>query len=207
MNNEPTNNNPVDLLRGAINDAAPNFATVTTDHLDLPTPCEGWDLRALLNHAYSRLDLSTRAARNEPVDDFAHVEIDHVGDDPAGAFERLSAAVLDAWDATDDLETPRVTPLGPVPPAGILLFGAQDIFIHAWDVATTVGAKPDLSDEMIEVFTRTHEESVDDATRAMFFADAVAVPDDATALDKLVAFLGRRPSAAAATSTTQPAAS
>ena len=194
-------NNPVDLLRGAIHDATPNFAKVTPDHLDLPTPCDGWDLRTLLDHAYSRLDLSARAARNEPTDDFAQVEIDHVGDDPAGAFGRLAAAALTAWDATDDLETPRVTPMGPMPPAGILLFGAQDIFVHAWDVATTIGATPELSDEMIEVFTRTHRESIDENMRAMFFADAVAVPDDAPPLDQLVAFLGRRPSATAPAST------
>ena len=198
--------NPVDLLRSAIRDAAPNFAKVTTDHLDLPTPCDGWDLRTLLNHAYSRLDLSARAARNEPVDDFAQVEIDHVGDDPAGAFERLTAEVLAAWNATGDLETLRVTPLGPIPPAGILLFGAQDIFTHAWDVATTIGANPELSDEMIDVFTRTHRESIDEANRAMFFADAVEVPADASPLDQLVAFLGRQPSAAAPAATIQPIA-
>jgi uncharacterized protein (TIGR03086 family) len=198
---DTTMNNPVDLLRGAIHDAAPNFAKVTTGHLDLPTPCDGWDLRTLLNHAYSRLDLSARAARNEAVDDFAQVEIDHVGDDPAGAFERLTAAVLTAWDTTDDLETPRVTPVGPMPPAGILLFGAQDIFVHAWDVATAIGATPELSAEMIEVFTRTHRESIDETMRAMFFADAVPVPDDAPPLDQLVAFLGRRPSATAPEST------
>ena len=190
-------NNPVDLLRGAISDAAPNFAKVTPDHLDLPTPCKGWDLRTLLNHAYSRLDLSARAARNEPVNNFAQVEIDHVGDDPAGAFERLTAAVLTAWGASGDLETPRQTPMGPMPPAGILLFGAQDIFVHAWDVATALGAAPELSDEMIEVFTRTHQESIDETMRAMFFADAVPVPDSASPLDQLVAFLGRRPSATA----------
>jgi uncharacterized protein (TIGR03086 family) len=199
-------NNPVDLLRSAIHDAAPNFAKVTTDHLDLATPCDGWDLRTLLDHAYSRLDLSARAARNEPVDDFAQVEIDHVGNDPAGAFEHLTAAVLTAWEATDDLESPRVTPMGPMPPAGILLFGAQDIFVHAWDVATTIGATPELSDEMVEVFTRTHRESINETMRAMFFADAVPVPDDASPLDRLVAFLGRQPSATAPASTTHAAA-
>lgn len=67
-------NDTVDLLRSAIDDAAPNFTEVTTDHLD----------------------------------------------------------------------TPRVTPLGPMRPAGILLFGAQDIFIHPWHVPTTIGATPQL---------------------------------------------------------------
>ena len=59
---------------------------------------------------------------------------------------------------------------------------------------------------MIEVFTRTHRESIDETMRAMFFADAVPVPDDASPLDRLVAFLGRRPSATAPASTTYAAA-
>ena len=46
---------------------------------------------------------------------------------------------------------------------------------------------------MIEVFTTTHRQSVDDQTRAMFFAEEIAVSEDAPAIDKLVAFLGRQP--------------
>ncbi len=180
-------------MRSAVADAASNYAKVTVDHLTLETPCEGWDLRALLNHTYSRFDLSTRAARLEATEDFSIVEIDHVGDDPAGAYERLTTEMLAAWDACDDLETPRVTPMGPIPPEGILLFGAQDVFIHAWDVAKTIGTEPELSAEMIEVFTQTHKQTVDEQTRAMFFTEAITVPDDASPLDKLVAFLGRQP--------------
>lgn len=185
--------NPVDLIRGAVNDAAPNYAKITVDHLSFETPCAGWDLRMLLNHAYSRLALSTRAARFEQTEDFAVVEIDHVGSDPSGAFIRLTTEMLAAWDACEDFETPRVTPMGPIPPEGILLFGAQDIFIHAWDVAKCTGVEPDLSAEMIDVFTETHKQSVDEQTRAMFFAEPVLVADDASSLDKLVAFLGRQP--------------
>ena len=99
-------NNPVDLLRGAINDAAPNFAKVTTDHLDLPTPCDGWDLRTLLNHANSRLDLSARAARNEPIDDFAQVEIDHIGDN-ASPLDQLVAFLGRQPSATTPASTDR----------------------------------------------------------------------------------------------------
>lgn len=185
--------NSIDLLRGAVRDAESNYLQVTVDHLTLETPCEGWDLRALLNHVYSRMDLSTRAARLQPTEDFAIVEIDHVGGDPAGAFTLLAGEMLAAWEECDDLVTPRVTPMGPIPPDGILLFGAQDVFIHAWDVARALSTEPVLSDEMIEVFTDSHKQSIDEQTRAMFFSDPVVIDDDASALDKLVAFLGRQP--------------
>ena len=67
-------NSPVDLLHNAIRDAAPTSAKVTPDHLDLPTPCAGCDLRTLLNHTYSRLDFSARAARKAPVDDSTQLD-------------------------------------------------------------------------------------------------------------------------------------
>lgn len=183
----------LDLLRAAVADAEPNYKEVTVDHLGFETPCAGWDLRALLNHAYSRIDLATRAAKSEAVEDFSVVEIDHCGDDPAGAFVRLTAELVSAWETSGDFETPRVTPLGPLPPEGLLLFVSQDIFIHAWDVAKTIGSAPQLSPEMVATFTETHHKSVDENTRAMFFSEEVAVPDDASELDKLVAFLGRQP--------------
>ncbi|MBV1892682.1 MAG: TIGR03086 family protein [Ilumatobacteraceae bacterium] len=185
--------NPVDLLRNAVADAAPNYAKATVEDLDRDTPCGGWDLRALLNHTYSIFALSTRAARLEPTEDFAVVEGDHVGNDPAGAYSRLTSEMLAAWDACEDLDTPRVTPMGSLPPGDILLAGAQDVFIHAWDVAKTIGTEPELSPNMIAVFTETHQQSIDEAARAMFFDQPITVPDDASPLDKLVAFLGREP--------------
>lgn len=186
---------PIELLTAAVADAAPNYTAVTPADLELPTPCEGWDLRALLNHVLSRVALSTAAARLEPTTDFADIERDYVGNDPAGAFTRMTDELLTAWADCDDLVTDRVTPLGPIPPQGVLLFGAQDVFIHAWDVATTRGVSPQLSDAMIQVFTATHRQSVDEQTRAAFFDEPIPVPDDASDLDKLVAFLGRRPTA------------
>ena len=71
--------------------------------------------------------------------------------------------------------------MGPMPPQGILLFGAQDVFIHAWDVAKTLDVPPRLSDKMIQVFTDTHHQSIDEQTRAMFFGPEIAVADDASA--------------------------
>lgn len=185
--------NPVQLLAASVADSAPNYQKVTTEHLDLPTPCDGWDLRALLNHVLSRVELSTRAAKQDPVADFAEVEVDHLGDDPAAAVAAMTETLVEAWNATDDLTTPRVTPLGPLPPEAVLLFGAQDLFIHAWDVARTIGEPPELSDEMVAVFTETHRQSVDENTRAMFFGPEISVADDAPAIDRFVAFLGRKP--------------
>ena len=71
--------------------------------------------------------------------------------------------------------------------------------------ARLASGPPTTTDEMIDAFTRTHRESIDETMRAMFFADAVPVPD-ASPLDQLVAFLGRRPSATAPVSTTHAAA-
>lgn len=185
--------NPVNLLAASVTDSAPNYAKITPAHLDLPTPCEGWDLRALLNHVLSRVELSTRAAKQDPVADFAEVEIDYLADNPAAAVAAMTESLVDAWSNTDDLTTPRVTPMGPLPPEAVLLFGAQDLFIHAWDVARTIGEPPELSDEMIAVFTETHRQSVDADTRAMFFGPEIPIADDAPPLDQLVAFLGRKP--------------
>ncbi len=186
--------NPIDLLVSAVEDSAPNYLQVEASDLSRPTPCEGWDLRALLNHVMSRFVISTNAARMVPTSDFGSVELDYMAGDPAVTFTELSTEMLEAWRSCSDMTTDRVTPLGSVPPGGVLLFGAQDVFIHAWDVAKTRGVSPVLSEAMVEVFTETHKQSVDAQTREIFFAGEVEVASNATPLDGLVAFLGREPS-------------
>lgn len=186
-------NKTAELLLAAVADTAPIYAKVTAGDLDNKTPCDGWDLRMLLNHALSRFVISTRAARLGATDDFASVEIDYVGVEPARVFAEMSEEMVTAWSACEDFATDRVTPMGPIPAEAVLLFGAQDVFIHAWDVAKALKIEPTLSPELVGAFTETHRQSVDEQTRAMFFAEEIPVSDDSSDLDKLVAFLGRRP--------------
>jgi uncharacterized protein (TIGR03086 family) len=68
----------------------------------------------------------------------------------------------------------------------------NELLVHAWDFATAIGrpldAPPELAERVLELGELTPE------LRAMAgFDDAVPVPPDASALDRLVAHTGRVP--------------
>jgi uncharacterized protein (TIGR03086 family) len=137
--------------------------------------------------------LSESAARNEVVAAFADASEDHLGSNPAASVQKCVDASVAAWEIANDLEAIRVTPIGGVPGVGIIIFQAQDVFVHGWDVARTLGIDATFDPVLTEAMIETHHQTITPEMRSMFFAPEIAVSDDAPAIDRLVAFLGRQP--------------
>jgi uncharacterized protein (TIGR03086 family) len=188
-----TQSSPLDLLAAARDQLQPILAQVAVEDLDKQTPCSEWDLRALLNHMAGRAMLSESAARNETVTAFADASEDHLGSNPAASVQKRVDVSVAAWQVANDLEAIRVTPLGEVPGVGILIFQAQDVFVHGWDVARTLGIDAAFDPVLTEVIIEMHHSTITPEMRSMFFAPEIAVADAAPAIDRLVGFLGRQP--------------
>ena len=87
----------------------------------------------------------------------------------------------------------------------------NELTVHTWDLATALGIQPDWDPQVVEVSYRAitmglpplgRTEMFEQIAAAMPeeertgrapFGEAVAVPDDAPAIDRLVAYTGRRP--------------
>jgi uncharacterized protein (TIGR03086 family) len=188
--NQPS---PVELLTAAIEHSRPILATVETHHLEAPTPCSDWDLRALLSHIAGRAVLSERAARGMAVTEFPDTNKDLLGASAVSTLQDLLDASLTSWRSATDLAGPRVTPIGKVPGFGLIAFQAQDVFVHGWDIARTIGTEPTFDLELTQVMFEMHQQSVTPGSRAAFFGPEVPVPQDAPILDRLLGFLGRQP--------------
>jgi uncharacterized protein (TIGR03086 family) len=185
--------NPAELLGGAIASTQAVISAIRSEDLPRPTPCVEWDLRALLNHLAGRAVLSERAARGMAVTEFPDAAGDLLGDDAADQLLRLLDASAVAWRNASSFDRMCVTPLGEVPAVALVTFQAQDVFVHGWDIAKTIGMTPDLDSALVETMFALHQHTITDELRAAFFAPIVPVADDATPLDQLVGFLGRRP--------------
>jgi len=183
---------PVGLLDAAIVQARPVLAAIGQADLHVPTPCSAWDLRALLNHLAGRAILSEHAARGIAVTEFPEAAGDLLGPDAgASVLGRLADAAA-AWREAS-LEQQCVTPLGPMPAAGLVTFHAQDVFVHAWDIARALGIDATFDSALTQTMLALHHQTISDELRAAFFAPLVPIPEDAPALDRLVGFLGRHP--------------
>jgi uncharacterized protein (TIGR03086 family) len=183
------------LLAGAISYALGACAQVVAGEMALSTPCADWDLAALLAHlATSMADLESALRTGhldlEPDDPPAP---DRDGDDPAEVLRDQAANLLFACYAHHRRD--RLVLVGGLPlPAGIVAgTGAVEIAVHGWDVCAARGRgapiPPALATRMLGLgpLLVTGREGL--------FGIPVQVPSQASPGDRLVAYLGRDPTA------------
>lgn len=174
-----------------------------------PTPCTEFDVRALLDHLVVVLRRVAALGRGE--DPFGPEVFAGVTD---GAWQQewLAAArdVEVAW--ADDAALHRLVRLPWVEDTGaaVLVAYVNEVTVHTWDLATATGQRPAwdptvlaLAYDGIRLLPGQGRAAIFEAMRARMapdrprfadaFADAVPVPDDASLIDRLVAWNGRRP--------------
>jgi uncharacterized protein (TIGR03086 family) len=153
-------------------------------------------VRELLNHLVGgNLAFAAILTGHTPPDRAS----EHLGDDPATAYRQVSAALLAAFAQPGALETVITVPIGTVPGIVALHLRITESLVHGWDLARATNQPTHrLPDDLAEqelAFTRRQLPQLPPDRRP--FADPQPAPDDAPALDRLVALLGRTPTARA----------
>jgi uncharacterized protein (TIGR03086 family) len=170
---------------------------VTPEHYGLATPCPAWDVRGLLNHLLGTLALGeallSDTAPAVPMSPGGLPERNLAGDDPAKAYRVGVEALLRAAADGDALTRIHDTPLGAMPGAVLGGFTTLDILVHGWDLATATGQDATLDAELAEQVLAFAHQTITEATRAPRIGPELTVAADASATDRLVAFLGRQP--------------
>jgi uncharacterized protein (TIGR03086 family) len=169
---------------------------VASADLTKPTPCAEWDVRALLNHVVGTLHLGAALLSDTaPTVAMAPGELpatDLLDGDPLKAY-RLGVEPLLAAAKDDALGRVHATPLGDMHGDVLGGFTTLDIAVHGWDLAKATGQVPALSDALSETVLAFAHQTITAETRPPRIAPAIPAAADATATDRLVAFLGRRP--------------
>jgi uncharacterized protein (TIGR03086 family) len=168
------------------------IAGVRADQLANATPCREWDVEALLGHAIGVVAGIGSAVRGDapPADGAAAFVL---AADPATQFRTLADGTLAAWRAAD-LSGEMNIGAGPMPATAALSINLLDTSTHSWDIARATGQREDLPEDLAAVVLEVGHGVVSDEVRGLAgFDPAVAVADDASSTEKLVAFLGRQP--------------
>lgn len=157
--------------------------------LYLPSPCEGWTSRDVINHVVTG-NLRTLA--------WTHCETgpsneeDHLAGDPLAAFD---ASFLPVRARLADLVTrgaPVQTPFAELSAERLIDMRCTELVVHAWDVARSSGQPTDFVPELckrLEAIARADIEGLDRAGSP--FATERQPPPGASAADHLAAFFGR----------------
>jgi uncharacterized protein (TIGR03086 family) len=183
-------------LYGAYEQAAAVSAAVRSDQLAGPTSCAAMDVAALLDHLVFAARRAAALGRGEtPAADVPapHLELAEI---PA-AVEEAGADARDAW-ADDGALTRKIEmPWGETYP-GSALVGIYliELATHGWDVAHAT-AGTELLDERLASATLTCAQAgIKPEYRTPEgnpFGPELEAPPDATAWERLAAFMGREP--------------
>ncbi len=181
-------------------------------HLDRPTPCDEMDVARLRRHLVMVLRRVACAGRGEDwmtwpeeptADDLPDADV-------AGAWRAAAHEVQAAW--TDDavLDRPTGLPWGTFSGAETLAVYLNEVTVHTWDLARATDQEPLWDPAVLALADAAIHAQLPMADRAPMwegakaglpadypwedpFGPAVAVPDDAPAIDRLVAWNGRTP--------------
>lgn len=182
------------LFSRAIGRFGERVAAVPDGAWSAPTPCADWDVRALVNHVANEQLWAPHLVAGETIEQVGdRYDGDVLGDDPVGAFRRSAGGAVEAFGGADDLEAPVHVSYGEIPLREYLTQMLTDAEVHGWDLAVATGQDAHIDAEVAELLLGVWQEQEDLVRGSGVFGDAVAVPDDAPAADRLLGLLGRRP--------------
>ncbi len=186
----PSTNALLDQLARSLDAVGTLISAIRPEQWGEPTPCSEWPVRRVVGHLVGMNLVFTAMLADQPPprrgDDLPDDQLD-------GAYRSSAAALLAAFGQEGVLDRTFHGPLGAATGAERLQIRLYDLLAHGWDVAQATGQPAQLPEDAAEQALAFAQGQLPDESRPGRFAPAVLVDPGASALDRLVAFLGRRP--------------
>jgi len=181
-----------EVLEQAVATTRSVLANVTPDQYDQATPCDSWNVRALVNHVVGGTHFYVAALTGSPWSP----DTDYTAGDLVRAYDDGSSAAIAAFGAPGAMEQMVELPFATLPGAVFVGIASTDQFTHAWDLARATGQNTDLAPGFAQQLLENARTTLPDEVRgaegvALFGAQQDAGADTSKA-DQLAAFLGRR---------------
>ncbi|MBD0292191.1 MAG: TIGR03086 family protein [Jiangellaceae bacterium] len=183
----------VGLFERSVGEFDARVSEVGPKQWSAPTPCTDWDVRALVNHVTVEdlwvppiLHGATIAAVGDRFDG------DQLGPDPTAAWRGAQDAAVRAARNLDPADPIVHLSFGDFPASFYLTQLIFDHVVHAWDLATAIGADTRLDAGLVEFAVREFAVQEDAYRSSGVIAARPPVPDGADTQTWLLAMFGRR---------------
>ncbi len=176
----------------ALADTGRLVAAVRDDQWHLPTPCEDWDVRELVNHIVSGNFWVAPLMTGSTIEDVGdRLDGDVLGADPVDAYRRSAAEAQAAFGAENAMDSQANVSYGPVPASVFAGHRFIDVLVHGWDLAVGAGLDTTLRPGLVEACLEVVLPEADMLAASGAFGQDHEVPDGASSQTKLLALLGR----------------
>ncbi|WP_328393228.1 TIGR03086 family metal-binding protein [Nocardia sp. NBC_00416] len=179
---------PIEDLERASAAVLDLIAAVRPDQWAAPTPCTDWSVRDLVDHLVGSNLMFLAIFGETPMPEHG---TDILGADPVAAYAASATALEAAFARPGILDEVYQGPLGDATGADRLQFRLTDLLAHGWDLSRALGIAARLPEDLAETALVFSRRQLPDGSRPGRFAEAQPVPENATAVERLVAFLGR----------------
>lgn len=178
----------------AVVHASDAIAGIRPFELSKPTPCDDWDVRALLNHMIGGCHFYVAMLTGQPPAPNMGKR-DWVGDRPRTSFAVAGRALLETARAPGTLEKPIQWYGTERPGAAAIETIAADLTAHTWDLLQAFGRGRDLDPDLAAAALAVWQAAMPSGAprAAVAFQAESPISPDAPIQDRLAAFLGRHP--------------
>ena len=126
-------------------------AGIGDDQWDLATPCDGWNVRDLVNHIVAGNLWAAQLGCGRTIADVGTaLDGDVLGSDPVAAYDRSAESAATVFEMPGALDAPCAVSYGPVPGEVYAGHRVIDVLIHGWDVASATGQRTDIDPQLID---------------------------------------------------------
>jgi uncharacterized protein (TIGR03086 family) len=184
----------VDVYRHSLTELIDRVQQVRPEQWPDPTPCAGWDVRALVNHLVGQdrwtVELLAGATIGQVGDRFDGYLL---GADPVGAVTEAAKQAEGAVTEPGALDRTVHLSFGETPAEEYVRQLLADHLIHSWDLAAATGIDRRLDPDLVRVCAEWFTERAEMYRHAGVIGPAIDLPEPVSEQDRLLAAFGRDP--------------
>ncbi|MDG2301205.1 MAG: TIGR03086 family metal-binding protein [Acidimicrobiales bacterium] len=194
MANSP---DPLRMLDLSQSRSAAVISTVTENQMSLPTPCDLWDVKDIINKLIASTRLFAGFGLRQPADpslDLINPK-DLFEGDPTGAYLAAAKECRDAWRCPGALDGLATSTIGEAKAKAVLNARIFDTTILTWDISQACGIHHLIDEEQASYVLYVAERLVP-AVRSQSperYKDQVLQEGEVSTVNKLIGITGRDP--------------